>query len=503
MQLSEEIRTRAAASGDALEFEGQTIPWADIGKAISTIGAQLNAAAIPCPSVVTVVCRNVPGHIIAVLALLGAGYTVRLLSADQPASLIAEQLGAIPSAAVVTDASRTDDPIREVIAQAGSLWLSIDRWACAFTVLQPATGQAFAPSDPAIAIIINSSGTTGKPKPIAISWRSIEMSLAGGKSRAVKSLQADAPKSEISQSGASRSPGLLYAPLAHTSGIIMVLQAVIDGRPLVVLEKFAIAPFRDVLHRHRPKYLALFPPVVRMILDSDLTREDLSSLVAARVGTAALQPEEQEAFETRFGVPLLTNYGATEFIGAAASWTLTDHRAFAKDKRGSVGRAHTDVQLRVIDSESGAVLGTGETGILEVLIGRMGPEWVRTTDLASIDVDGFLYIHGRADDAIIRGGFKILASEVSATLARHEKVAEAYVFGLADRRLGQIPVAAVEPKAGVTDLTSEEMVAFARQYLPPYKVPAQIKIVDALPKTISLKVKRMDVQQLFKDIECN
>jgi long-chain acyl-CoA synthetase len=490
MQLSKMIETRAATSGEALEFEGRPILWVEVGQAISAIRAQFDAAALSYPLVVTVVCRNVPGHIVAVLALLGAGHTVRLLSADQPSTLIADQIAAIACAVVVTDETLSDDVIRDAITAAGSLRLSVGRRDCSFTVVQHGKQGAFAPSDPATAIIVNSSGTTGTPKPIPISWRAIEMSVGMGKSAAT-------------EPATGRSPGLLYAPLAHTSGIIMLLQAVADGRPLVVLEKFAIAAFRDVLRRHRPKYLALFPPIIRMILDSDLTRDDLSSLVAARVGTAALQPEVQDDFETRFGVPLLTNYGATEFIGAAASWTLADHRVYGKSKRGSVGRAFADVQLRVVEPESSAVLGDGVTGILEVQSGRMGAAWIRTTDLASIDADGFLYIHGRADDAINRGGFKILASEVSATLARHEKIAEAYVFGLADRRLGQVPVAAVEPKAGVTDLTPEDVALFARQHLPPYKVPAQIKIVEALPRTISLKVKRVDVQRLFENTAHN
>jgi acyl-CoA synthetase (AMP-forming)/AMP-acid ligase II len=216
-------------------------------------------------------------------------------------------------------------------------------------------------------------------------------------------------------------------------------------------------------------------------------------------GTAPLAAEEAERFEERFGIPVLTSYGATEFAGGVAGWNLDDHRAFGRAKRGSVGRAHPGCQLRVVDRDSGAVLGAGGEGLLEVRSAQLGPGsgWVRTTDLARIDGDGFLYVLGRADAAIIRGGFKIHPDVVKAALEEHPEVAEAAVVGLPDARLGQVPVAAVTRSSPGAQVDAEALRAFAKSRLSAYEVPERILVVDELPRTPSLKVSGPDVAALF------
>ncbi len=107
-------------------------------------------------------------------------------------------------------------------------------------------------------------------------------------------------------------------------------------------------------------------------------------------------------------------------------------------------------QLRVVD-EDGTPLATDEAGLLEVKPGQLGPgaDWMRTTDMARIDADGFLWILGRADQAIIRGGFKVMPDDVRTALESHPAVAGAAVVGRADERLGETPVAMVELRDAV------------------------------------------------------
>ena len=152
---------------------------------------------------------------------------------------------------------------------------------------------------------------------------------------------------------------------------------------------------------------------------------------------------------------MLISYAATEFGGAVAGWNLADHAEFWATKRGSVGRAHSGSELRIVDEVDGHVLGADEVGLLEVKAGQLGDGsgWMRTTDLARIDADGFLWILGRADQAIIRGGFKVRPDDVRAALEAHPAVRGAAVIGVADARLGAVPVAVVELRdahAGVT-----------------------------------------------------
>jgi acyl-CoA synthetase (AMP-forming)/AMP-acid ligase II len=136
--------------------------------------------------------------------------------------------------------------------------------------------------------------------------------------------------------------------------------------------------------------------------------------------------------------------------------------------------------------------------VLEVKAGQLDAgEWIRTTDLAHIDADGFVWILGRADRAIIRGGFKVLPEDIKAALERHAAVRFAAVIGRADHRLGAVPVAAVELKDG-TSITPDDLVTFAASSLAPYELPTEIRIVDELPRTDAGKVDLAAVEILFE-----
>ena len=111
--------------------------------------------------------------------------------------------------------------------------------------------------------------------------------------------------------------------------------------------------------------------------------------------------------------------------------TIRDWRRFGSEKLGSVGRANEGVDARVVDQDSGDPVGHDRVGLLEVRGPQLGQDgWVRTTDLARMDPDGFIWIEGRADDVIIRGGFKVPAGVVAETLSRHPAVLDACVIGL-------------------------------------------------------------------------
>src|SRR5690606_7627126 len=201
-------------------------------------------------------------------------------------------------------------------------------------------------------------------------------------------------------------------------------------------------------------------------------------------------------FEARYGIPILVDYGAAEFIGGIAGWTLADHRRFSATKRRSVGRPRPDVQLK-ITSEDGEELPRGQCGVLHVKCDRFGPDWIRTNDLAVLDEDGFLFLHGRADDAINRGGFKILPEEVAAVLRRYPGVRDVAVVGRSDARLGEVPVAAIELVEGATPPEPAQLDAFLRKHLAAYMVPKEFHVVAALPRTASMKVSRPELRAML------
>jgi acyl-coenzyme A synthetase/AMP-(fatty) acid ligase len=155
------------------------------------------------------------------------------------------------------------------------------------------------------------------------------------------------------------------------------------------------------------------------------------------------------------------------------------------------------VQIRVVDPDAGTDLEPGENGLLEAQIEVIGPHWIRTTDLASIDDDGFITIHGRNDGAINRGGFKILPETVRTALVSHPAVRDACVVGVADQRLGEVPFAAIEVWPGKQPPAEAELKDWVRDTLPSHHVPVAITVVDALPRSAAMKVRPADVAALY------
>jgi acyl-coenzyme A synthetase/AMP-(fatty) acid ligase len=242
------------------------------------------------------------------------------------------------------------------------------------------------------------------------------------------------------------------------------------------------------------------PAALRMVLDADLDPQDLSSVRSVVSGTAPLSADDADAFYAKYGVPVLISYAATEFGGGVAGWNLADHQQYWTQKRGSVGRAHAGCELRVVDAD-GALLAPDAPGLLEVKTRQLGDgmEWIRTTDLARIDADGFVWILGRADQAIIRGGFKVLPDDVRVALERDPRVRSAAVVGLEDPRLGAVPVAAVELREASAPVAADELLAYAAKVLSRYELPTTLRIVDALPRTPSGKVDLMAVRDLLSE----
>ncbi len=253
------------------------------------------------------------------------------------------------------------------------------------------------------------------------------------------------------------------------------------------------------MRKHRPRTVSLVPAALRTVLHSDLPRADLESIRTVTCGTAPLSADDADAFTEKYGIPVLTSYAATEFGGGVAGWTLPDYQRYWRAKRGSVGRANPGAQLRVV-TDDGTTLGPDEVGLLEVKPGQLGPsaQWMRTTDMARIDADGFVWIVGRADQAIIRGGFKVMPDDVRTALEGHPAVAGAAVIGRSDKRLGATPVAMVELRdPASTD--ADTLVRYLRKRLARYEIPTQIAIVDTIPRTPSGKADLCAIRRFFSE----
>lgn len=334
------------------------------------------------------------------------------------------------------------------------------------------------------AILMLTSGTTGTPKRIPLPYARLTAAFEAG----------GVPVGD--EPAAVTDTAILWASLVHISGLYFVLANTAAGRATALMERFEVAGWASLVRRHRPRTVGLAPVAVRMLLASDLPADALSGVAAVSCGTAALDPADAGCFTSRFGVPVLPVYGATEFAGAIAGWTLALHAEWGAAKRGSVGRARAGVDLRIVDPASGAVQPPGGEGVLEARGPQLpGDGWIRTTELAALDADGFLFVRGRADDTIDRGGFTIVPSVIEDALRAHPRVRDAVAVGLPDERLGEVPVAAATvdgPGVGVDELRDWLAARLTR-----YQLPTRITIVAELPRTPSLKVSRPGVRALF------
>ncbi|MBW2499013.1 MAG: long-chain fatty acid--CoA ligase [Deltaproteobacteria bacterium] len=481
-------------AADAIEFRGHWHSWGELARNATALAAALDRAELPEGSAVGVLLRNHPAMIAALIALVSRNGCVVTLNPHQGDEKLARDIRDLELPAIVgMEADWQREALATAARESGSLGLEM----AADKELREVAGctldstVAHHPPRPGIAVQMLTSGTTGAPKRVELSLRAIEQSLLGAGH--YESSKGEAPRL---RSGIA----IISAPLVHVGGLWRTLQCLADGRRIALLERFDVEVWRDLVRRHRPPTVSLVPTALRMVMEAALPRADLESIVAVVSGTAPLPPEEAERFEAMYGIPVLTTYGATEFAGGVAGWNLADHRQWAAKKRGSVGRAHPGCELRIVDTETGEPRATGEEGLLEVRSAQLGPDadWVRTTDLAHIDEDGFLFIHGRADAAIIRGGFKIHPDEVVKVLELHPGVHEAAVVGLDDARLGQVPVAAVTPADGAAIPLEDELRDHALQHLASDQVPVRIRVVEELPRTPSLKLSQPGIIALFE-----
>jgi acyl-CoA synthetase (AMP-forming)/AMP-acid ligase II len=463
--------------------DGRWVTWGQVRELTERIDRELAGVGCGPGGRVAVVLGNRMESVAAIISIFRADRTLVTISPLQPVERLSADLVASGADYVLAPERLWSEQVfADAIADLGAAAFSVD--ATEVAVRAQATRES-SPGDPAIAIEMLTSGTTGPAKRIPLGRKQMEMSL----SAALRHNDRPASREKPPLTG---SVGIVTLPIVHIGGLWALLQSLMAGRPIVMLERFTLSGWHAAIKEHKPVLIGLPPPAIRAVLDSDIPAEDLASVRAVNSGTAPVDPAMVDAFVKRYGIPILITYGATEFAGAVAGWTLTDFRASWEDKKGSVGRPFPRVRLQVID-EDGAVLPAGRTGRLQVAspqIGDSADRWVTTSDLAHIDSDGYLYIDGRADDVILRGGFKIAPETVVQALRTHDAVADAAVAGLADARLGQIPFAAVELRSSATAVTGDELRAHCRASLTPYEVPAQVFVVDELPRGAALKVDR-------------
>jgi acyl-CoA synthetase (AMP-forming)/AMP-acid ligase II len=339
----------------------------------------------------------------------------------------------------------------------------------------------------AVAAVIYTSGTTAEPKAallrhrhlLAYLWNTLEFGSAEPTDAA-----------------------LVAVPPYHIAGLTNLLSNLYTGRRVVYLSAFDARTWLDTVRREQITHAMVVPTMLARIV-AEARVGDAPSLRSLAYGGARTPRPVLEAALDRFPhVGFVNAYGLTETASSVAVLGPDDHRAAAastdpsvRDRLGSVGRALPGVEFEIRD-ESGAPVGAGGSGLVFVRGGQISGEyggrsaldaegWFPTRDLGRLDADGYLFIEGRSDDTIIRGGENIAPAEIEDVLLAYPGIVEAAVVGLPDPEWGQRIVAVLVGRG-----EPGEIQTFVRERLRSAKTPDTIVFRAELPRTETGKLLR-------------
>ena len=337
------------------------------------------------------------------------------------------------------------------------------------------------------ALVLHSSGTTGRPKRVALRQRHLRAST----DQVVTAYRLG--PDDVS---------LTVMPLFHVHGLVAgTLAPLMAGGTIVVPERFAGVGLPGLVATHRVTWYTAVPTIHQLVLArrAGADTDSLRTLRFVRSASAKLPEQVRQQLESRFGVDVIEAYGMTE----AAHQIATNPLRPRTQKAGSVGCA-TGPRIAIMDDD-GRLVDSGRQGEVvlrgpNVIEGYDGdPEadasafvdgWFRTGDLGVMDEDGYLTLVGRNKEMINRGGEKISPTEVDEVLLQHPSVAEAVCFGVPHATWGEEVAAAVVLRS---DATSDELIRHCRRHLAAFKTPKRVHLVAELPRTASGKVQRARV----------
>ena len=359
--------------------------------------------------------------------------------------------------------------------------------------LPPLTGTAktAAPQANDPALLMYTSGTTGKPKGALLTHANLLHAA-----RTVAAWHRLTPADRV----------LSSLPLYHINGqCIATLSPFVSGGSIVTPHRFSASAWWGWVDAWQPTWINVVPTIIAYLLNAaaegDAPAPARPFIRFARSASAPLPPDQHRAFEQRFGIGVIEAMGMTE----CASVVFCNPQDASQRKYGTPGLP-CGVQARVVAVESGEVLPDNATGELQlcgdnVMAGywnapdktaeALTPDgWLRTGDLGHRDSDGFYFVTGRIKELIIKGGENIAPREIDEALLTHPAVLEAAAVGIPDKNYGQDILAAVVLKPGVT--TDEASLReHCIQALGRYKTPSVFRFVDELPKGPSGKVQRL------------
>lgn len=483
---------------------GESVSYARLAAAVGRVAAGLAGAGVRQGDVVALFSPNTIVYPMAFYGATRAGATVTTVSSLSTPTELASQLGDSRARWLITVS-----PFLPTARQAAELLAGQGRPLAEIIVLDGAEGHrsladllaatgpepeiAIDPSED-VAVLPYSSGTTGLPKGVMLTHRSIATNLA----------QTDALYHP-----AEGERVLAVLPFFHIYGLAALLnQPLRCGATVVVLPRFELEQFCRTIEEQKVQALIVAPPIALALAKHPVVdRFDLSSVEYLLCAAAPLDPDLAAACARRLGLPhLLQGYGMTEL-------SPVTHVVSPKEDDpavGSVGRMVPSTELRVAALDGTADdLGPGERGELlirgpQVMKGYFGRPsdtaamidaegWLHTGDIGYVDERGYLHIVDRVKELIKYKGYQVAPAELEAVLLGHPRIADAAVIGVPDGDGTECPKAFVVRTPGA-DLDAAEVTAYVAGLVAPYKKVRAVEFVDAVPKSAAGKILRRELR---------
>ncbi|XP_010477290.1 PREDICTED: 4-coumarate--CoA ligase-like 4 [Camelina sativa] len=349
------------------------------------------------------------------------------------------------------------------------------------------------------AMMLYSSGTTGPSKGVISSHGNLT-------AHAARYLSDKSKRDEII---------LCTVPMSHTFGLLgYVMSTVALGKTVVVLRRFELHDMLDAVDKYKATTLVMAPPVlVAMLNGADLIKDkyDLSSLRTVTCGGAPLSKEVTVGLLEKYpSVDIHQGYALTESNGGGANTVFVVVEESTR-RYGTAGTLTSDVEARIVDPNTGRVMGVNQTGELwlkgpSISKGYFRNEeatnetinvegWLKTGDLCYIDEDGFLFVVDRLKELIKYKGYQVPPAELEALLITHPDILDAAVIPFPDKEAGQYPMAYVV-RMSESNLSEQQIIDFISKQVAPYKKIRKVAFINSIPKTVSGKTLRKDLIKL-------
>ena len=471
----------------AVRLDDDVIAYAELDDLTARVAGWLHGRGVEPGDRIGLMLPNVPAFVVLYYGVLRAGATVvpmnPLLKAREVRHYLSDSGAKIVFAwhtAAGEAAAGAAEVGAETVTVTADTLDEIASW--------PPRTEFAAREDDDTAVILYTSGTTGTPKGAQLTHANLRANAAISASSLFSVTQDDVIM------------GCL--PLFHAFGQTCALNvAVLAGAGLTLISRFDPVSALNVIERDGVSVFMGVPTMYVSMLQAGAGVADTSTLRLCVSGGAALPVEVLTGFGAEFKARLLEGYGLSE-TSPVASFNR-EHSA----KAGSIGFPIDGVEMRVVDA-AGREVPIGESG--EILIrghnvmrgywnkpeetaGVFTDDWFHSGDVGRQDEDGFFYIVDRKKDMIIRGGFNVYPREIEEVLYEHPAVLEAAVIGVPHPTHGEEVAAAVVLKPG-TDAEVDELRAYVKARVAPYKYPRHVWLLEALPKGPTGKILKREIQ---------